>query len=271
MIFFVSVVDFLHSMFLNDGRVVFSLFIILFRLSRFVSCSCDSVSLGFLDTVAYSFSRVGSSFLIGFFFFWLAPLDVFEIVLSCICVFRGISSISRSENHPFFIIVLTWSASLWLVVWKLIYSCQISIVLFIYPLCEGLLLKQQCSTSWLSSLVHFLRFGLWSLWLLMSSFMYLKREQPTFAGRQTGLSCWLSGEHLTIMTPKPVAWVPRFVILGLDIFTMDGILWLYQTQVCFWSTNLTQMWPRAVILIVQIQWVTEIYIYITGKYLKPMF
>ena len=92
-------------MFLNDGRAVFSRFIILFRFSRFVCCSCDSVSIGLLGTVAYSFSRVGSSFLI--YCFWLEPLDMFGILLSYVCVLWCISSISRSESHPFFIIVLT--------------------------------------------------------------------------------------------------------------------------------------------------------------------
>ena len=87
-------------MFLNDGKMVFTLFIILFRFFIFVCCSCDSVSVGLLGTVAYSFSRVDSSFLICC--FWLTPLDVFGIVLSCVCVFWCISSISRSENHPFF-------------------------------------------------------------------------------------------------------------------------------------------------------------------------
>ena len=72
-------------MFLNDRRAVFTLFIILFRFSRFVCCSCDSVSVGLLGTVAYSFSRVGSSFLICC--FWLVPLDVFGVVLSSVCVF----------------------------------------------------------------------------------------------------------------------------------------------------------------------------------------
>ena len=138
-ILFVSVLSVLHSMFLNDMRVILTLFIILFRFSRFVCCSCDSVSVGLLDTVAYSFSIVGSSFLISC--FWLVPLDGLGIVLSCVCVFWYISSISMSENHIFFIIVLTWSASLWLLVWELAYSCQISIILFLNPLCEGLLLK----------------------------------------------------------------------------------------------------------------------------------
>ena len=35
------------------------------------------------------------------------------------------------------------------------------------------------------------------------------------------------------MTLGPVAWVPRFVILWLDILIMSGILWLYQTQGLF--------------------------------------
>ena len=85
---------------LNDGRVVFTLFIILFMFYRFVSCSCDNVSVGLLGIVANSFSTVDSLFLIcGF---WLVPLDVYGIVLSCVCVFWCISSISRSENHSFF-------------------------------------------------------------------------------------------------------------------------------------------------------------------------
>ena len=35
------------------------------------------------------------------------------------------------------------------------------------------------------------------------------------------------------MSPKPFAFVPRCVILWLDIFIMGGILWLYQTQGLF--------------------------------------
>ena len=121
-------------MFLNDGKLVFSLFIILLTFSRFIFRSCDSVSLGLLGyvlfgSVAFSFSEVGSSFLFGC--FCLTTLDVSGIVLfSCLFVFWCISSISGSENQPF-IIVLTWLASLWFVVWKLAHSCQISIILFL--------------------------------------------------------------------------------------------------------------------------------------------
>ena len=63
--------------------------------------------------------------------------------------------------------------------------------------------------------------------------MYLKKEQPTFAGWHSRLPCSLSGQHLPIMTPNPVAWVRICVILWLDILIMGGILWLYQTQGLF--------------------------------------
>ena len=59
-------------MFLNDGKVVFSLFIILFKLSRFNFCSCDNVCSGVFGCavfccVEFSFSNVGGSFRIGCF------------------------------------------------------------------------------------------------------------------------------------------------------------------------------------------------------------
>ena len=55
-------------MFLNDDRVVFSLVMILFTFSRFIFCSCDSVSSRLLSSasfgsVVFSFSKVGCSFL----------------------------------------------------------------------------------------------------------------------------------------------------------------------------------------------------------------
>ena len=156
------------------------------------------------------------------------------------CIIR----ITRSENQHFFITVLTWSASLWLVVWKLAHSCQISIILFLYPLCVELLLKYQCSASCLSSLVLVLCLRLWSVWFLQSSFRYLKKKQPAFAGWRSFLPCWLSGKHLPIMTHKPVAWVPRCVIFWFNIFIMGGILWLYQSQdlciICPPDTEVTE-------------------------------
>ena len=61
-------------MFLNDGRVVFSLLMILFTFSRFVFCSCDSVSSWLLGSalfgrVVFSFSEVGRFFFVGLFLF----------------------------------------------------------------------------------------------------------------------------------------------------------------------------------------------------------
>ena len=134
-------------MFLNDGKVVFSLFIILIKFSRFIFCSYDSVCSGSFGCVAFPFSEVGGSFWLGCF-----CLLIFDksgtVLLPCwLFIFWCISSISSSENQLFFITILTWSASPWLV-WKLEYSCQISIILFLYSLCEGLLLKLQNSVSW---------------------------------------------------------------------------------------------------------------------------
>ena len=92
-------------MFLNDGRVVFTLFIILFRFSRFVCCSCDSVSVGLLGTVAYSFSRVGSSFLICccffFFFFGWCYLMCLELYYFA-SVFSGIFLVFQGQKTILF-------------------------------------------------------------------------------------------------------------------------------------------------------------------------
>ena len=66
-------------MFLNDGRIVFSLLMILFTFSRFIFCSCDSVSSWLLGSVSFgsmvfSFAEVCSSFLLDC--FCLTPLHV---------------------------------------------------------------------------------------------------------------------------------------------------------------------------------------------------
>ena len=59
-----SALTILHSMFLNDGKVVFSLFKILFKFFRINFCSCVSVSsrlfccVGF-SWVGFPFSEVG--------------------------------------------------------------------------------------------------------------------------------------------------------------------------------------------------------------------
>ena len=63
-------------MFLYEGRIVFSLLIILFKFSRFIFCSCDSVSFG---SVVFSFAEDCSSFSLDC--FCLTPLDVSATVL----------------------------------------------------------------------------------------------------------------------------------------------------------------------------------------------
>ena len=187
----------------------------------------------FFFLFAFLFSEVGDSFRLGC--FCLLILDLSDIALLSRSLFVSwcVSSISRSENQSFFINFPTWSASLWLVIWKLTPSYQISIILFLNPLCVGLLLKQQCRASWLSYLVHVLCLCLWSVWFFRLSFVYLKKEPATFVGWRSGLPCWLSGEHLPIMTSRPVAWVPPCVIFWFNVFIMGGILWLYQARGLF--------------------------------------
>ena len=76
-------------MFLYDGRVVFSLLMILFTFFRFVFCSCDSVSSWLLGSVSFGsveflFSEVGSSFSLDC--FCLTPLDVIIIIIISISI-----------------------------------------------------------------------------------------------------------------------------------------------------------------------------------------
>ena len=83
-----------------------------------------------------------------------------------------------------------------------------------------------------------LRLGLWLLWF-MSSFMYLKKELPTFTVWRLGLLCWLLREQLSIIPPKPVAWSPRCVILWFDILMV--YCGYTRPRVSLWSAHLTQM------------------------------
>ena len=111
-------VTILHSMLLNDGVVVFSLFKILFKFSRFNFCSCDRVCSGLFccavfGWLGFPFSEIGGSFRM-----CCVCLIIFDVpgnVLLLPCwsfIFWWISKISGSENQPFFTLVLTWSASL---------------------------------------------------------------------------------------------------------------------------------------------------------------
>ena len=105
--FSVSILIVVHSIFLCDGKVVFCSFIILFKFSKFIFCSCVSVCSVLFGVVVFLFSEIGDSF--RFDCSCLSVLGVSDIVfLSCLLfVFWGISSILKAENQPFFILVLT--------------------------------------------------------------------------------------------------------------------------------------------------------------------
>ena len=123
------------------------------------------------------------------------------------------------------------------------------IILSLYPLCVGLFLKYLGNVGLLSSLVHFLCQCLWFVWLV-SSFVYLKKEQPTFLGCRSGLSWWSSREHLLIISSKPIVWIPRFVIFRFVIFSWV-VYWGYtRPRACLKSVQLLQMWPSTL-------WVSE--------------
>ena len=171
----------------------------------------------------FPFSEVSSLFSVNY--FCLTPLDESgTILLFCLCIFRWISSISRSENQPFLIIVLTLTclkirtflpdlnhsflvSPLWGVAPKISVKCKL--IVFFSPY-----------------------FAFRSLMVVVSYVVIHVPEKRAANIRRmtTDLPCWLSGEHLPIMTPKPVAWVPRCVILWLGIFIIGNIFWQYQIQ-----------------------------------------
>ena len=79
-----SILSVFHSMFLNEGRIVYSRLMILLIFSRFIFCSCDSVFTWLLGSVSFgsvvfSFSEVGNSFSLDC--FCLTPLDMSGTVL----------------------------------------------------------------------------------------------------------------------------------------------------------------------------------------------
>ena len=142
-IFSVSALTVFQSWFLSHGNLVFFLDIILFRFSTIICSSCVTVCSVWFWCVLFRFL-----FLCGSIRWECSCFSVFvvSIIILGSCCFDSIfiwwciSRISRSENQPFFMTNLTWSASLWLL-WKLAHSLQISIIPFLYLLCVGLLLK----------------------------------------------------------------------------------------------------------------------------------
>ena len=100
-IFSMSILTVLHSMFLSDGKVVFFLFIIIFKFSKFIFCSCASVcSTMSFGCAVFLFSEVDGSFRLDWSCLSIVGMSVIVLVSCSLFVFRCISSISRSENHP---------------------------------------------------------------------------------------------------------------------------------------------------------------------------
>ena len=104
---FVSALTILHSMFLNDGKVVFSQFKIFFKFLRINFCSCVSSRLFccvVFGWVGLPFSKVGS-FCLDSFCLWIFDVSGYVVfLLSWSYIFWCISIILSSENQPFFIV-----------------------------------------------------------------------------------------------------------------------------------------------------------------------
>ena len=127
-IFSASALSYFQSWFLWDCHIVFFSIMIFFINSRFILFSCVKVIFVVLVGVVVWFSVF--CVLVG-------------IVWSC-CYYSQfcyISCISRSENQSFFYIIPALSARLWLVVLDLTHDAKITIILFLYAFCVGLLLS----------------------------------------------------------------------------------------------------------------------------------
>ena len=94
-----------------------------------------------------------------------------------ICLF--ISTMLWSENQPHLLSILLSKS---LTYFKSSALCPIFCDSFPIPLCVELLLRYQLSNFLFSPLVHFINRCLWVECSLMPMFVYLKLEQPTFAG-----------------------------------------------------------------------------------------
>ena len=131
--FLVYGLTFLQSWFLRESNVVFLSDMIFSMICSFIFSSSVNVSASvFAMYRSLSFS----------FWFGLSDCPVFSASATvngvCWCIWLyicwRISSISRSEDQQFFVIVLTWSASIRFVDLNLPNSVQISIILFLYSL-----------------------------------------------------------------------------------------------------------------------------------------
>ena len=125
--FSVSDLTVLQSWFLREGNVVFFSDMILLMASTLV------FPLG--SVFAFLCSRCMSHCHVVF-------GDGIKGLLMCLPIHLLVDfQYFKVRKQPFFVIVLTWSTSLWFVALNLPNSVQFSIILFLYPLFAGLLLK----------------------------------------------------------------------------------------------------------------------------------
>ena len=145
-----------------------------------------------------------------------------------------------------------------MVVWKLEHSCQISIILFLYPLCLVLLLKKQWSASWLSSLVHVLCLRLWSSRFLKSAFVYQKKENSQLSQGDDRVShvgyqeSTCRSWHQSLFAGSHI--VSNFVSIFLALVVYCSYT---RPRGCLLSTRLTKNWLRIVTVTVHDRGVTK--------------
>ena len=191
----------------------------------------------------YPFSEIGDSFRL--YCSCLSIIGASDIVLlSCsLFVFKCISNISSSENQPFFIIVLTWSASLRLIVRKRVYSWQISIMFSISSNCViASKIAVQCELVVFPCPCFVFAYDLCGS-LNHHSCTWKKNSQHSQDNDQVFHVGYLKS---TCLWWHPGLLLPRSYFASyfeFDIFIMACILWLYYTlgllKICAPNTDVT--------------------------------
>ena len=165
-----------QSWFHSDGSVVFFTDIMLFKISIFTFSYFLSLCSVLFACVVFRLLLLFGSFPLECSCFPELGLSI-NVLGSCCLDFLFIcwciSNISRLENQPFFIIVLTWSASLLFEISRFLlrFLSFISYTHFVWCC----FIKSQRSSRLLSYLVHFL-FCIWFVWLLRSLFVTWKKD-----------------------------------------------------------------------------------------------
>ena len=233
--FLVSDLTVLQSMCPRDGNVVFFSFISLLKFSSFISYSCVSVcfmwvwlcgssivvGLLFISVRFYLFVTIWwvdyciSVILVDSLFFLLYSLysmvkkrtflyyDPNLVIKSLVCCLKACAFFSNLY-HPFPLLSFFRVTPKITEKWNLV----------VFPSPCFVLLTLVCVVIWVIVCVP-------------------EKRTASICRMRINPICWLLGERLPIMTPRPVAWVSRCVIFQCDIFVIGSILWLYLAQVLF--------------------------------------